>query len=74
MIKYLIGGVVIYYFLNNYGITIKTSKPIVNELLNLPAQISLRDLAFGSFKKQNQLIQIYISQIQNKKNGNFLYR
>jgi len=66
MIKYIAIGGLVYLFLNNYGITLTTTKPVVNEILNLPVQIKLRDLIAGNFKKQNNLINIYISAIKDK--------
>ena len=73
MFKYLIIGGVIFYLLNNFGLTIETVNPTVNEILNLPVQIRLKDLLKSDKKNQNKLINIYFSKINNKKvNANFI--
>ena len=73
MFKYLIIGGVVFYLLNNFGLTIETVNPTVNEILNLPVQIRLKDLLKSDKKNQNKLINIYFSKINNKKvNANFI--
>ncbi len=73
MFKWLVPGILIYLLLDNYAVTLKTVNPVVNELLNLPLQVKLKDLILSKPDKQNQLINLYISQVNTERiNANLI--
>ncbi len=68
MNKWILIGIAVYLFLDNFALTFETTNDFLNKQIGFPVQVKLLDLIFNTGNTPDEIFKIYLDFVNKNDN------